>query len=61
MAASAALAVSAWRLRRLGDLKWAGVCGGAAVLLLAIPPTQSTIAGTVVIYVAATAAFLATS
>src|SRR4029453_14889392 len=30
----ATLAVTAWRLRQLGDLKWAGVCGGAAVILL---------------------------
>ena len=57
----AALAVTAWRLRQLGDQKWAGVCAGAALILLVVPATQSTGAGTVVIYVALTAAFLATS
>ena len=57
----ATLAITAWRLGQLGDRKWAGVCAGAALILLAIPATQSTGAGTVVIYVAVTAAFLATS
>jgi uncharacterized membrane protein YhaH (DUF805 family) len=61
LAYCATLAVTAWRLRQLGDLKWAGVCGGAAVILLAIPATQATGAATVVIYIAVTAAFLATS
>jgi uncharacterized membrane protein YhaH (DUF805 family) len=57
----ATLAVTAWRLRQLGDPKWAGVCAGAALILLAVPATQSTGAGTVVIYVAVTSAFVATS
>jgi hypothetical protein len=61
LAYCATLAVTAWRLRQLGDLKWAGICGGAAIILLAVPVTQSTGAATVVIYIAVTAAFLATS
>lgn len=61
LAYCATLAVTAWRLRKLRDLKWAGICGGAAVILLAIPATQATGAATVVIYIVVTAAFLATS
>ena len=57
----AALAVAAWRLRRVGAPRWAAACAAAALLLLAIPATQGQAAGTVVIYVAVTAAYLVTA
>jgi uncharacterized membrane protein YhaH (DUF805 family) len=57
----AALALAAWRLRRIGAPGWAAVCAAAAILLLAIPATQGQAVGTVVIYLAVTAAHLVTA
>jgi uncharacterized membrane protein YhaH (DUF805 family) len=57
----AALVVAAWRLRRTGAPGWAAVCAASALLLLAIPATQGQAVGTVVIYVAVTAAYLVTA
>lgn len=54
----AALAVAAWRLRRIGAPGWAAACAAAALLLLVIPATQGQAVGTVVIYLGVTAAHL---